>query len=276
MRHALAGSSAAVFSSYHGQRTGRTMQVSAEATGRPVVVGIDGSDGSMNALDWAATQARRQSSLLRIVLASGSNRADAIGRAVSRVRERRPSVTTSACVAPGYARPALLEESRYASLLVVGRRGAGGFPELRVGSVAFDVSAKAACPVAVVPPWRPVRSADIVIGVDQSDEAQSALAYGFAAASTAGASVRAIYAASRGSGRRDAELLGDAVAVWQEKYPDVRAEADVLVGHPVDVLRTLSQQASLVVVGHRGRGRPLGSTARGTLHYAQSPVAVAS
>jgi nucleotide-binding universal stress UspA family protein len=110
------------------------------------VVGIDGSDDSLCAAGWAAEQAGARNLPLRIVVAADSVPAEgpdmAVGsadqlldRAVERVRECVPDVTVSTQVIPGYARSVLREESRYASMLVVGQRGSGGSP--RYGSVRW-------------------------------------------------------------------------------------------------------------------------------------------
>lgn len=50
----------------------------------------------------------------------------------------------------GHAAYALIEESRGARLLVLGRMGGSGFPVLRLGSVSSACAAHAHCPVLVV------------------------------------------------------------------------------------------------------------------------------
>lgn len=60
-------------------------------------------------------------------------------------------VTVARHVAEGNAAACLLEASKGAELLVVGKRGLGGFRGLLLGSVSQQCVLHAACPVVVVP-----------------------------------------------------------------------------------------------------------------------------
>ncbi|MET0315386.1 MAG: universal stress protein, partial [Rhodococcus fascians] len=74
-------------------------------------------------------------------------------------------------------------------------------------------------------------------------------------------------------------VLAESLAGWQEKYPDVEVRRVVAQDRPVRVLAQLSEQASLIVVGNRGRGgfrgMLLGSTSYALIHTADCPVLVA-
>ncbi len=136
-----------------------------------VVVGIDGSDESVAALSWAGRYAAATGATLRAVrawhypTAAGmppegkaprqvtaeveQNMRDELGNAIAKAAVPS-SVQVETEIAYGHPVQVLLDESRNASLLAVGHRGHGGFPELLTGSVAIHCVSHAACPVVVV------------------------------------------------------------------------------------------------------------------------------
>ena len=73
-------------------------------------------------------------------------------------------------------------------------------------------------------------------------------------------------------------VLAECLAGWQEKYPDVEVRRVLAQDRPVRVIAQLSEQASLIVVGNRGRGgfkgMLLGSTSYALVHTADCPVLV--
>jgi nucleotide-binding universal stress UspA family protein len=144
---------------------------------RRIVVGIDGSDESRSALEWAVAEARlRDASVLAIhaymippllmapepVSAGPPTIPDAdlverlekgaralVDEEVGRVED--DGVTVEGRVVSGAAADALLQAARDADMLVVGTRGRGGFSGLLLGSVSQQLPPHAPCPVVVVP-----------------------------------------------------------------------------------------------------------------------------
>jgi len=133
----------------------------------PVVAGVDGSDYSMLALDFALRQADATGHRLRVITAWAPPPADgqqrgadpeelttatrrALHERLAAPRARYPDVEVEEGFV--YDRPvnALLDASDRARLVVVGSRGHGGFAGLLLGSVSRQLMHHAGCPVAVV------------------------------------------------------------------------------------------------------------------------------
>ncbi len=138
-----------------------------------VVVGVDGSEGSLAALRFAVTEARLRGDRLELVYAwhvppdggpfgSGASSvvlAGEVAKAAEQVaanaaelarREAGSDVQVDAVAVMASPAAELVDRSREADLLVVGSRGLGGFTGLLLGSASHQVVHHARCPVAVV------------------------------------------------------------------------------------------------------------------------------
>ena len=130
-----------------------------------IVVGIDGSAGSLEAARWAAGQARLTGAELRAVsswrwpnyvtrIPPGADlRADTLRtlqEVMTEIRTAFPDVPVSEHVVEGPSGPALLSRADGATLLVVGAQGRGTFPGMLLGSVAEYCARNGRCPVVVV------------------------------------------------------------------------------------------------------------------------------
>jgi nucleotide-binding universal stress UspA family protein len=133
-----------------------------------IVVGVDGSESSRDALRWAVDEARRRQAAVEVVHAwrtipvsdylfterepGGSSRyaQRLLDEAVEAVDTT--DVTVERKLKTGGAAQALIHEAKGADLLVVGSRGHGGFSGLLLGSVSLQAAHHAPCPVVIVPP----------------------------------------------------------------------------------------------------------------------------
>lgn len=141
-----------------------------------IVVGVDGSNASRNALRFAIGEAKSLGRSIRIVGAYTVPSVAAATIDVSYVpiddSAVRASVTTilkeaaaevkaadvpvEAIIEIGDAAGVLVEESKQASLTVVGSRGKGGFAGRLLGTVSSALPAHSVCPTIVVPVgWTP-------------------------------------------------------------------------------------------------------------------------
>ena len=136
-----------------------------------VVVGVDGSESSLRALDWAMRYTALTDSTLEVVTAwTFPERPAPLGvdvrvpfqeelmaeaeRKLSELvagavpDDQRAAVRTK--VVRGEAAKVLVAEAAGAELLVVGSRGRGSFAQLLLGSVSERCAQHAECPVLVM------------------------------------------------------------------------------------------------------------------------------
>ncbi|HZC70783.1 MAG TPA: universal stress protein [Jatrophihabitans sp.] len=131
-----------------------------------IVVGIDGSEPSKEALRWAGRLAAAEAATIEVVgvwqlpssvgwatvspdFALADEFKIAVDKAVDQTFDERPGDLTVRCV-EGDPAAVLLDASRDALMVVVGSRGHGGFMGLLLGSVSAKVAENATCPVLVV------------------------------------------------------------------------------------------------------------------------------
>lgn len=184
----------------------------------PVVVGVDGSESALHAASWAAHEARRRNTQLRLVhvchlapvrhpkqvpppleyqaaiLDQGRHY---LTEAAEAARQAAPDVPVTADLRDGSAADVLVTESHSAQLMVLGSRGLGGFSSLLVGSVAIALSAHGDCPVVVMHAATedgiPSEAGFVIVGVDGSELSDAALTFAFEAAAARGVPLVALH-----------------------------------------------------------------------------------
>lgn len=138
--------------------------------GQVVVVGVDGSDPSIAALSWAccygaATGATVQAMHIwhyptsaglppgvappQVTDEVKANQRKELGEAIDKAH-LDPAAQVEARLAYGHPAQVLIDESKTASLIVLGYKGHGGFTGMLTGSVSLQVVHHAECPVVVV------------------------------------------------------------------------------------------------------------------------------
>ena len=137
-----------------------------------IVVGVDGSEGAVHALEFAIDEARARHADVKAVAAWHVPAAayetgwapvsvdpsdyEKIARAgleksLALAAAADSGVSVTPIVREGQAARVLVAEAHDADLLVVGSRGLGGFKGLLLGSVGQQCAHHATCPVAIVP-----------------------------------------------------------------------------------------------------------------------------
>ena len=276
----------------------------------PVIVGVDDPRNSQVAVDWAADEAHLRGLRLHLVhgwpwhgqagsvtladqLVRSANQ-EALRALAAKAASQRPGLETTSGLVDVPAGEALVNLSAEAAVLVLGSRGTGGFPGLLVGSTSLHVTARAACPVVVVPgASRP--EGGVAVGVHGSEPCDELLAFAFEQAQRREVPLRVVHAwsypliAAPGHAlppvyeeghvaAEHARLLAEVLAGWRQKYPDVPVTEDLARSGAAKHLVEVSSTQQLLAVGRHGHpygplGR-LGSVSQAVVYHARCPIAV--
>jgi nucleotide-binding universal stress UspA family protein len=285
-----------------------------DRTNGRIVVGVDGSAGSVTALRWAAREAHLHDWSLHLVHAGSvpyteypdlghvdlapfdAEARRILDAAAASLADQPAAPAMSTSLVHEDAATALLTAADDADLLVVGSRGHGGFASLLLGSVSQRCVDHAPCPTAVIPAtWEPSGTRRVVVGVDGSQPSYDALHWAVAESALLGARLDVVHGYHF---RPTVTPFGLAVPVHED---EIEKASLSLLEHMVDGVRNDRSQpgdiatiasrssatralletaegAELVVVGSRGRGTfrglLLGSVSRQCVHHAPCPIVV--
>ncbi|MGW1025629.1 universal stress protein [Streptomyces sp. NPDC002577] len=278
----------------------------------PLVVGVDGSEPSLQAADWAADEAALRGVPLRLVYASLWERyegaalakdfgkpdvqvlaEDIVETAARRAHRRQADVKISTDLLPEQPEYALVQEGRNASALVLGSRGRSGIADLLLGTVSLTVAAHADCPVIVLRGNQgDSRMRGLVVGVGERPTDLAAVRFAFQEAELRRVPLEAVRAWKRPAHETDDHplLAGEPARLHEQRAAealeaalrdtpaDVEVHRRTVEGPARRVLVDASHEADLLVVGAwrnpRYVGLQLGRIAYAVLHRSACPVAV--
>jgi nucleotide-binding universal stress UspA family protein len=270
-----------------------------------VVLGVGGSADGTSALQFAVREAAGRDRPLLVIHAWETSplyegallysrhdleqaAAIVLQGALDRIEELAPALDCRSRLVQGRPEDELVQASRRAELLVLGR---SPHSTSRLGGVLSHVPARAACPVIAVPAGAAATRGDVVVGIDGDGVCLEAIGYAFEQASRWDVGLVAVMALATGfdaylpspglleqlheRGRRH---LAEALSGWCERYPDVTVSHLVTLGAPLPAITEAAQNAGLLVVGTHGRGTlralALGSVSSSLLRTAPCPIAV--
>ncbi|MDQ2848088.1 MAG: universal stress protein [Actinomycetota bacterium] len=274
----------------------------------PVVVGIDGTTRSIEATRWAAHEAARRGTGLRLMhagypiylhpLPDQRGVADgAMAEAYAAATEAEPALNIETVEAIDRPAHYLLEHSDRAAMIVLGTHAGNSIAGALFGSIAQTVAAHAMCPVVVIGEPQPAEYAatgPVVVGVSNHPGGIEALHFAFAAAAETGADLIAVRSwgdVDWGNGRLgyntqlfaewrrlEGELLDTCLAGVESQFPKVTVHRR-LEGERADhALQRVARGARLLVVGTHRRDdhwfSRLGPAPSWLMHRSPCPLAI--
>jgi nucleotide-binding universal stress UspA family protein len=272
-----------------------------------IVVGVDGSDASLEAVDWAAALAGIVDAEVMAVTAFVPTQSELKPERHERLRSEQATQLEEWCADrlggvehrlevvdgdPRSALPAAVADQD-ADLLVVAATGTSGRRPglLHVGSVVEYLAHHLERPFAVVPGATGPALERLVVGVDGSAESRQAVAWAASVAAPAAAGVTAVAveepkrpinaASDADAWRRAAEIVVTAdwaapLAAREDRFRPVVVRDAPVVDTILDV--AAAEDADLVVLGARGiggiTGLRIGGVALAALHRCDRPTVI--
>ena len=280
----------------------------------PIVVGVDGSDQCLHAVQFAVAEAERSGCGVRMVHALPELAAtspvvpvaayeifDDVAQQVMQQAEETARATSGdhvrmeKVVRTGPRVHVLVEASEGARLVVVGHRDRSLRERVLTASTSTGVASRAHCPVVCIPSsWTGSdEHARVVVGIKDPEHSRELLSRAFAAASDRRARLRVLHAwrlqrpyddimvGESGASVWTAQVTGQleaATADLRSAFPEVEVEIDVRHQDPASALVAASDEADLLLLGRRRHTAPfgllLGVTARALIRESRCPLEI--
>ncbi|MGV9245999.1 universal stress protein [Streptomyces sp. NPDC003710] len=263
----------------------------------PLVVGVDGSDSSLMAVDWATDEAAMHGLPLRLVhgslweryehvLPSSSPQRPAaqvmadniVAIATDRAHHRNPDVKVATDVLPQDPADVLVRQGNNATAVVMGFRGRSELKDMLLGSVSFSVVGRACGPVIVVrggTEGREGRQGRIVLGAGEPGTSSSAVCFALREAEARHCALDVVRSWRRPSHEpiEHPLLAGNPALYYEERaatvidallqdpmadHPDLPVNRVTVEGFAHKVLLDRTAAADLVIIGARRRHGRLG------------------
>ncbi|MFF4982378.1 universal stress protein [Streptomyces sp. NPDC001046] len=241
----------------------------------PVIVGVDGSARSLEAVVVAAREAQLRAVPLRIVHALGRHTMHPPSTATAhdstdhgsaaptlalmadaeeRAQTTAPGIELFRLVLPGEPRQVLENESRHAALTVLANRGHSRIADLLLGSTAVHLASHSHCPLMVVR-GRSDPAGPVLLAVNGTPTEQTAVEFAFAEAALREAPLRAMHVWNTWS-ERAYEGPGDPLNAMVTDIEHLRAAEGELLERTVAPLRRTFPHVAVEHRLVRSRTRP--------------------
>jgi nucleotide-binding universal stress UspA family protein len=278
---------------------------------QPILVGVDGSRASSAAIRFGVHEAHRLGAPLRLVHAiaefipvapmhpllpcdlEDTGRA-ILASAAEEARTLSQTIELTTSLVDGPRIPALVRTTHDARLMALGHDRHHSLDRLLTGATVTGVAASSACPVVAVPPeWTPRGEHHcVLVGITSANDSSPLLRRAFQYAAERKSRLLVLHAWELPGQYDDLVTARVDVEAWQERarhaieratapfeeaYPEVPLDVQVVHGQAAHALTRASQGADLVLLARRVHAFPLGhigGTVRTLLRHSACPVAV--